>query len=121
MSPDPTAPQMPMAVNALKRSTPPPLPQLSMPPGAGAPAPSLPMPPVGAAPAMPMPPTGAPPAAPAPMAPAPPPWQVALQDDGSSVYQMPPLVPGGKPIVLGVNKPPKLSAAMQPKPPTPAQ
>jgi hypothetical protein len=42
------------------------------------------------------------------------PWQVALQDDGSSVYQIPPITPGGKPIVIAHNKPPKLPPALQP-------
>lgn len=51
---------------------------------------------------------------PSPSAPATPPWNVILQDDGSSIYQIPSPQPGGKPVVIGVNKSPKLPAALQP-------
>lgn len=51
---------------------------------------------------------------PAPTAPQKPPWDVQLQDDGSSVYTIP--GPNGKPVVLAVNKAPRLPHAMQPKP-----
>lgn len=112
--------QMPYGAAIAKSSQPPMLPPLSLPPPptGGAPAaagPALGMPP--GAPAMP-PQPGAPPQAPsAPMAPQPPPWTVLPQDDGSSIYALPPLTPGGKPVIIGVNPPPKLPRALQPKKP----
>jgi len=123
---DPTAPQMPMGRVAAKLSTPPLPPPLSLPPGGAmspppAAAPALAMPPMDqAAPAM--PPQGMPAAPmgnpfPAPDAPSAPPYQVELQDDGSSVYSLPPQTPGGKPIIIGINPPPKLPKALQPKQP----
>lgn len=115
-----TQSQMPMGIAAQQRSTPPPLPQLSLPPNGA--SPSLPMPPSAVNPApMGAPPMAAAPAITTPMGPPKPPWTVELQDDGSSIYQYPPLYPGGKPVTIGVNKPPKLSPAMQPKPATAAQ
>lgn len=41
-----------------------------------------------------------------------PPYAVELQDDGTSVYTI--SGPNGKPVIIGLNKPPKLPAALQP-------
>lgn len=50
-----------------------------------------------------------------PPAPTKAPWDVQMQDDGSSVYSIP--GPNGNPIILGVNPPPRLPKALQtPKP-----
>lgn len=54
-----------------------------------------------------------PPGFPPPGAPNEPPYEVVLQPDGSSIYQLPSPAPGMPPIVLGVNPAPKLPAALQ--------
>lgn len=44
------------------------------------------------------------------------PYQVRMQDDGTSVYHI--TGPNGKEIIVGLNPPPKIPKAMQPKQPT---
>ena len=66
-------------------------------------------------------PGGAPasmPAFPPPGAPTKPPYEVVMQADGSSVYQVPPPMPGMPPVVIAVNKAPVVPKALQ-QPSTP--
>lgn len=107
---------MPDGVAASARSMPAPLPPLNLPPTPSSPAagPSLTMPPA---------PVGAPPmGAPSPMAPPAPPTihqlmpglQAQIQDNGMTVYSLPPLTLGGQPQIVDVAPPPKIPRALQP-------
>ena len=94
-------------------------------PGSPQSAPTPAAPPAAAglatAPAAPPMPGGAPasmPAFPPPGAPMKPPYEVVMQADGSSVYQVPPPMPGMPPVVIAVNKAPKVPPALQPPTPT---
>lgn len=112
MTPGQTTPSMPDGVANSARSMPPPLPPLSLPPSGPAPqaSPQLTMPPAPAsAPAM---------AAPAPVQPTihqlMPGLQAHIQDNGMTVYSLPPLTPGGQPQIVDIAPAPKIPRALQP-------
>jgi hypothetical protein len=129
MLPNPTQSQMPDGVAAAKRSAPAPLPPLTLPPAAGAAGP-MPLgmppgqsapPPAAPAPAMPPGPMGMPPAAMPPAAPPQPTihdimpgLQATVQDNGLTLYTLPPLTPGGPPQIIDVGPAPKVPRALQP-------
>lgn len=114
---NPTSPMMPMGISAARLSldddT---MPNLSLgghggrkPLSLDGPTVAPAAPPMAPPGAMSQPMGGAPMQPPQPQAP---PWNVQMQSDGSSVYS----IPGqdGKPIILGVNPPPRLPKSLQP-------
>lgn len=47
--------------------------------------------------------------------------QASIQDNGLTVYTLPPLMPGGQPQVVDVAPPPKIPRALQPQKPKGSQ